>query len=129
MEPVLDSFRQLTANSKEVAQQLLTIGSNRLELLWVEVQEERGLLLRSLFLALGAAVFGLLAGIALTGLIVVLFYDRAPITVLISLTSLYFVAAFILVNRLRAIMATWQHLPSTFQQLKKDQACLERLLA
>jgi hypothetical protein len=37
------NFRQLATTSKEFARRLLTIGENRLELLTVEVQEEREL--------------------------------------------------------------------------------------
>ena len=127
MEPVLDSFRQLTSNSKDVARRLLTIGANRLELLRIEVQEERGLLLHSLILAFGAAAFGLLAGIALSGLLLFLFYDSAPITVLLALTLFYGAAASVLYRRLRTIMAPRQEFAATFQQLQKDHACLERM--
>ena len=62
MEESTVSFRQLAAASKECARRLLTIGENRLELLTVEVQEERERLLRAFLLALGVAAFGLLAG-------------------------------------------------------------------
>ena len=127
MEPVLDSFRQLTSNSKDVARRLLTIGANRLELLRIEVQEERGLLLHSLILAFGAAAFGLLAGIALSGLLLFLFYDSAPITVLLALTLFYGAAASVFYRRLRTIMAPRQEFAATFQQLQKDHACLERM--
>ena len=72
MEPAIISFRQLAANSKQFARRLLTIGENRLELLTVEVQEERERLLHAFLLALGVAAFGLLAGITLTAAIVVL---------------------------------------------------------
>jgi uncharacterized membrane protein YqjE len=61
------------ANFREVARTLLTIGTNRLELLRVEVQEERVLLMQAIFLAFGAGAFGLLWGITLTGMVVFLF--------------------------------------------------------
>jgi hypothetical protein len=66
METATGSFGQLAAHSKDFAWQLLTVGENRLELLTVEVQEERERLLRAILLALGVAAFGLLAGITLT---------------------------------------------------------------
>ena len=66
MEESTVSFRQLAAASKDFARRLLTIGENRLELLTVEVQEERERLLRAFLLALGVAAFGLLAGMTLT---------------------------------------------------------------
>ena len=78
MENANVSFGQLAASSKHFARRLLTIGENRLELLMVEVQEERERLLRAILLALGVAAFGLLAGVALTGAIVVLFWASRP---------------------------------------------------
>ena len=56
------SFRPLAA-SKLLARRRLAIRENRLELLTVEVQEER--LLRARLLTLGAAAFSLLASMTL----------------------------------------------------------------
>jgi len=56
METATGSFRQLAANSKQFTRRLLTIGENRLELLAVEVQEERERLLHAFLLALTAAI-------------------------------------------------------------------------
>ena len=67
----------------------MTIGENRLELLTVEVQEERERLLHAFLLALGVAAFGLLAGITLTAAIVVLLWAWSPVAVLLTLTGLY----------------------------------------
>ncbi len=127
MEQAPDSSRQLTANSKRIARRLLTIGANRLELLRMEVQEERVLLLHAIFLAFGAAVAGLLAGITLTGLIVFVFYEVAPVTVMLALTVLYGAAAVMLHWRLTGLLRAWQNLPSTFEQLRKDRVCLESI--
>jgi uncharacterized membrane protein YqjE len=41
MEPAASNAGQLVAASKRFAQRLFTIGENRLELLIVEIQEER----------------------------------------------------------------------------------------
>ncbi len=41
METTHGSFEQLASISKQIVRQLATIGENRLELLTVEVQEER----------------------------------------------------------------------------------------
>ena len=69
---------QLAATSKRFARRLLTIGENRLELLMVEVQEERERLLHAILLALGVAAFGLLAGITLTAAIVIWLWAYSP---------------------------------------------------
>jgi uncharacterized membrane protein YqjE len=68
MEESTGSLRELSLTGKRFARRLLTIGENRLELLTVEVQEGREHLLRAFLLALGVAVFGLLAVITLTAL-------------------------------------------------------------
>lgn len=128
MEPSLVNLGELAASSKHFARRLLTIGENRLELLMVEVQEERVRLLRAVLLALGAAAFGLLGGAALTGTIVVLFWNFSPVAVLLALSGLYGGAAVFLYRRLTLILRDWQNLPATLDQLRKDRACLEKSL-
>src|SRR5271157_707048 len=93
------SFRQLGTTSKHFARRLATIGENRLELLAVEVQEERERLLHAFLLSLGMAAFGLLAGTALSAAIVVMFYAWG-VAVLLALTVLYSVAGVCLYLRL-----------------------------
>lgn len=128
MEQSRVNLGQLVATSKRFARRLLTIGENRFELLMVEVQEERVRLLRAILLALGVAAFGLLAGIALTALIVVLFWDVSPVAVLLALTALYGAAAALFYWRLTVLLRDWQNLPATLDQLRKDRACLEKTL-
>jgi uncharacterized membrane protein YqjE len=128
MEPATDNFGQIGASSKRFARRLLTIGENRLELLMVEVQEERERLLRAILLALGVAAFGLLAGVALTGVVVVLFWKFSPVAVLLALTALYGAAAVVLYRHLTVLLRDWKNLPATLDQLRKDCACLEKTL-
>ena len=128
MEESTVSFRQLAATSKDFARRLLTIGENRLELLTVEVQEERERLLRAFLLALGVAAFGLLAGMTLTAAIVVLLWDCSHWAVLLALTGLYGAAGICLYRRLTALLRDWQTLSASLDQLRKDRACLEKIL-
>ena len=83
METSTVSLSQLATTSKQFARRLLTIGENRLELLAVEVQEERERLLHAFLLALGAAAFGLLAGVTLTAALVIWLWAW-PVTVLLT---------------------------------------------
>src|SRR3954453_13672164 len=99
METTSDSSEPLAVSSKRFARRLMTIGENRLELLLVEVQEEREHLLRAIILALGIAVFGFLAGFALTAALVVMLWSFSPIAVLLALTGLYGGTAFFLYRR------------------------------
>ena len=129
MEESTVSFRQLARTSKTFARRLLTIGENRLELLTVEVQEERERLLHAFLLALGVAAFGLLAGLALTAAIVVWLWAWSPVAVLLVLTCLYGAAGIYLYRQLTGLLRDWQTLSATLDQLRKDRACLEKNLA
>jgi uncharacterized membrane protein YqjE len=128
METATVSFKQLAATSRRFAQRLLTIGENRLELLTVEVQEERERLLHAILLALGVAAFGLLASLTLTAAIVVWLGAWSPVAVLLALTGLYGAAGVCLYRRLTGLLRDWQTLSATLDQLRKDRACLGKNL-
>jgi uncharacterized membrane protein YqjE len=128
MEESTVSFRQLATTSKHFARRLLTIGENRLELLTVEVQEERERLLHAFLLALGVATFGLLAGLTFTATIVVLLWAWSPWAALLILTGIYSTAGICLYRRLIGVMRNWQTLSASLEQLRKDRACLEKIL-
>jgi uncharacterized membrane protein YqjE len=128
MEESTVGLRQLTTSSKHFARRLLTIGENRLELLTVEVQEERERLLHAFLLALGLATFGLLAGLTLTAAIVVMLLAYSPLAVLLALTALYGGVGIYLYRRLTGLLHDWQTLSASLEQLRKDRACLEKIL-
>ena len=128
MEESTVSFGQLASTSKTFARRLLTIGENRLELLTVEVQEERERLLHAFLLALGVATFGLLVGLTFTAAIAALLWMYSPLAVLLTLTGLYAAAGIFLYRRLLGVMRNWQTLSASLDQLRKDRACLENIL-
>lgn len=128
METATDNFGQIGATSKQLARRLLIICENRLELLMVEVREERERLLHAILLALGVVGFVFLAGIALSGAIVVLLWHVSPVAVLLALTALYAAMAMYLYRRFTALQRDWKALPATLDQLRKDRACLEKTL-
>ena len=129
MEESTVGFRQLAATSKHFARRLLTIGENRLELLTVVVQEERERLLHAFLLALGVAAFGLLAGLTLTAAIVGLLWAYSPVAVLLTLAVFYGAAGFYLYRRLTRLLRDWQTFSASLNELQKDRACLEKILA
>ncbi|HEY5346529.1 MAG TPA: phage holin family protein [Verrucomicrobiae bacterium] len=129
METSTVSLSQLATTSKQFVRRLATIGENRLELLAVEVQEERERILRAFLLALGVAAFGLLAGIALTAAMVVLLWAYSPVAVLLILTGIYAAAGIFLYRRLTGLLRDWQTLSASLDQLRKDRECLEKILA
>lgn len=128
MEPTTDHLTQVATTSKNFVRRLLTIGENRLELLMVELQEERERLLHAILLALGIAVFGFLTGVALTAAIVVLLWKISPVAVLLILTGLYAAISLCLYLRLAALKRDWKILPETLDQFRKDRACWEKNL-
>jgi uncharacterized membrane protein YqjE len=111
---------------KHFARQFLVIAENRLELLMVEERERA---LRAILLALGVAVFGFLAGAALTVALVVMLWSLSPIGVLLTLAALYSAAAVFLYRHFAVLQRNWETLPATLDQLRKDRACLENYLA
>jgi len=78
--------------------------------LTVEVQGERERLLHALWLGLGVAVFGFLAGVALTVALVVWLWHRSPVAVLLVLTGLYAGIAGYLYRRFTALQCDWKTL-------------------
>ena len=128
MESAFANTKQLVETSKRFARRLLSIGENRCELLMAEVQEERERLLHAILLALGVAAFGLLAGVALTGAIVVMLWELSRVAALLALTGLYGATAVWLYWRFTLLLRDWQSLPATLDQLRKDRACLENNL-
>ncbi len=129
MEESTVSLRQLATTAKHFARRLLTIGENRLELLTVEVQEERERLLHACLVALGVATFGLLAGLTFTAAIVVMMWAFSPLAVLLTLTALYGGVGIYLYRRLTGLLRDWQTLSASLEQFRKDRACLEKILA
>ena len=129
MEESTVSLGQLGATSKTLARRLLTIGENRLELLTVEVQEERERLLHAFLLALGVAALGLLASLTLTAAIVVLLWAWSSVAALLILTALYGAAGICLWRRLTGLLRDWQTLSASLDQLRKDRECLEKIFA
>ena len=127
MEATTASVRHLAATSKQMARRLLTLGENRLELLAVEIQEERERLMRAFLLALALAVFGLLAALTLTAAIVLCF-PNSPVAALLTLTVIYATTAIILYRRVLGLLRDWQSFAATLDQFRKDRQCLEDLL-
>ena len=126
METATANVGQLVDASKHFARTIFTVGENRLELLMVEVQEERECLLHAMLLALGMAAFGFLALLALNVAVVVLLWNLAPVAVLLGLTGLYAVGAVYFYRRLARLLQEWKSFSATLDQLRKDRACLEK---
>jgi len=128
MPQAAPDFLRLVDSSKLFARRLFIIGENRLELLIVEAQEERGRLVQALLLVLGVAALGFLAVLALNIALVLLLWNLSPVLVLLGLAGLYAVSAVCLYRRLTHLLGNWNMLSATLDQLRKDLACLEQSL-
>jgi len=126
MDTSLEERPALAKITGHLAQRLLLIGTNRIELLFLELHEERQRLLAAILLGMAAAAFGLLTGVALTALVAVAFWDHSPLLALMGLALLYSVAGVLIYLRLIRLQRGAQALAGTLDQLRKDRACLER---
>jgi uncharacterized membrane protein YqjE len=129
MNTATDTVKPIAGAARRLARRLLATGENRLELLAVEVQEERDRLLHGVLLAFGVAVLGLLAGLAITTAAVILLWAYCPVTVLLTLASLYTATGICLCWRLAVLLRDRETLSATRAQLRKDRLCLEAILA
>jgi len=115
---------ELVGASRRAAQRTLDIGANRLELLIVELHEERERLMLTLIFALGAAALALLAGFAFTLGIMVLLWDKSPALAMGVLMVLYGAGAVYLYARVVRLQRNCEMFTATLDQLRKDRECL-----
>ena len=104
---------------------LLASVQDRLELIAIELQEEKLRLIQT-FIWISAAVFsGLLAIVFASLTLVYLFWDSARLAVLSGLTLFYAVSLVVVVVALRRFLA---HQPSPFaatlEEIGEDRACI-----
>ena len=118
----------LTDSARRLAQRIFIICENRLQLLLVEAQEERERVLSAISMAMIIAVFGMLAGMAVTLLVAVAFWECHPAIALLVLSVIYVGVALFFYAKLMRLQRDWQSLPTTIEQLKKDRECLEKHL-
>ncbi|HQW27578.1 MAG TPA: phage holin family protein [Verrucomicrobiales bacterium] len=129
MEQLSDKYGHFGASSKRLARRLMTVGESRLELLLLEAVEERARFIRALVLALGLFAFGLLAMMALTAAIVLWLRAYPPEILLSSISVVYGLFATSLLFVLKRSMHERESFSATFDQLRKDHACLENALS
>jgi uncharacterized membrane protein YqjE len=116
----------LFVSLKRLWRTLLAVAQNRLELLLVEVEEERRRTVQVLLLVLAVGGLALMAAIAGTFALVVVFWEQR-VMVLIVLSGLYLLAAAGAYWKLHRMMTTWAPFSAILAELKKDKACLEEM--
>lgn len=121
-------LREVRGLMKRLGKDLLGLGQVHMELLAVEIQEERERWLNAMLLALAGAAFGLLAGFTFTLAVMVLLWEHSPGYVLIGLGLIYAIVGFVCHRRLLKMRHEWSVLPETVRQLQKDWECLDQCL-
>jgi uncharacterized membrane protein YqjE len=101
---------------------ILALMHTRLELIGIELAEERERLVAVLFLGLAAAIFGILALISLTVLIAVAFWDTYRWQVLAGITVVYGIVALICALKARSgLQSAPIVFQSTIHEFEKDR--------
>lgn len=129
MEGESPPLATMATASKNIVRDVLAMGENRLELLMVELQEERERVFHSLLLLMAVMTFALLTGLAFTVLMVALFWRDHPQTGALVLTLFYGGCSGFLYYRFQKLMHAWRTLPETLEQLRRDHAALKNYFA
>ena len=111
--------------SKRLLRTAAAMAQNRLELILVEVQEERARFFDMLLVAAGAVACGLMALIMVSLTLVVIFWDEHRIAVLAGLSLVYIAAAAAGFWQLNKRLRDWQGFSATLAEFKKDCAWLD----
>ncbi len=103
----------------------LAIAQNRLELLLVEVQEERWRVFDLLLLAGLVLILAAMTLMVATLAIVVVCIKAERLDLVVWMAVAYLVATLIAFWRLRSRLKSWAPFSATLAELKKDKACLD----
>ena len=102
---------------------VLAVAQNRLELLLVELREQRWQFLNALLLAALVVLLATMTLLTATVLIVVVCVRADRLDVVVGLTVVYLVATLVGGWRLRNRLKSWAPFSATLAELKKDKAC------
>lgn len=114
--------------ARRLARGVLAVARTRLELLLVEIQEERERCVVAILLCLGCVACAFLACVTLTAGWMAIAWPHSPALAVALPFGIYTLAAIGLYRRLAAILRVWRTLPETLDQLRKDRECFETWL-
>lgn len=104
---------------------LLSTAQDRLELLAVELQEEKCRLVEALLCAAAVAAFGMMTLTLLTFTLVVLFWESGRLVVLGGLCAVYLGITWLAWRALRLRLRQRTAFLSTLGEIQKDRSCLK----
>ncbi len=103
----------------------LTILHNRLELLVVELQEERVRILEAVLFVAVIATLGFFTLASVATAVIILTWNKFGVDGLFVVGGVGLAGTLLIVWRLWVRMKTWEFLPGTLTELKKDLECLD----
>ncbi len=123
MDTPSESDVNLAGTVKKILWRLMAIGQNRVELLMVEMQEERARGQTIIILSAGVAVFGLLAVLTVTAVIACAFASHLLLALGI-LAGFYCIGAVFFYVKLSRMLQNWETFTSSREQFERDRECL-----
>jgi uncharacterized membrane protein YqjE len=114
----------LSGTLRRMADVTLATIRNRLELLAVEVEEEKCRLVQALVLGAIAVALAVVTLTLLSLLVVIVFWDHGRIPAVAILSGLFGSGAVIAACSFRRCLAKGPGFQSTLEELNKDRACL-----
>lgn len=109
---------------RRILDTVLATAQNRMELVAVELQEEKSLLVEDLLLVIAIAGFSLMGLLMGTVTLMVLFWEHGLLAVVSALTACYFLAAGFGYWSLRRRLRGHVPLSASLGELQKDRECL-----
>ena len=125
MEGVDQSRAGIFASLRRLLKTVLAIAQNRLELLLVELQQERWRFFDALLLAGAVLTLAAMTVMVATITLVVVCVEAKRLDLLVGLMLLCLAATIVAFWRLRTRLKNWAPFSGTLTELKKDKACLD----
>ena len=117
----------ITTASKRLAKTALDVGGNRLQLL-LRIGGGAGSSFKGHNPCVGSFCVWVAAGVALTIVVVLAFWESHPVCAASVLTAVYAGSALILNLRLTQLRREWVAFSGSVSQLQKDVSCLTEIL-
>jgi uncharacterized membrane protein YqjE len=126
MESSHGAVSGILGSVRVLADNLLSSVQDRLELVSVELQEEKQRLIQ-VFIWVSAAIFTAMMAIAFASFTVVfLFWESARVAALVGVTLIYTAGAVAIVLTFRRVLARQPRpFAASLQELKNDRACIQ----
>ncbi|HEX3626723.1 MAG TPA: phage holin family protein [Verrucomicrobiae bacterium] len=115
----------LSDTLRRIGATILAILQNRLELLVVELHEDRLRVFEALLLIISIVALAFFTLALVVAGVIALIWNQFGIPGLFVLGGIGLVSTLFMCWRLHLRLKNWPLLPGTLEQLKKDRACLE----